>query len=917
MGLLIGIFLINLANAGFNLAPENKSYDITTVYAPSESLKGWINISFQNEPANSLLTAFESSISLKDFLYNNSIDCESSSICYCFPSDCENNYISSNGKTTKNFSLAYTEEKIISFLVEGNINSISEFEFNISVINNPGCLNPLRIDILNDGLIEWSSKKHNTEFVCTYSGGMGCFNSGSTLSSAIIDNAKPYCEKIGLVEGNNFSIGSWIKKGSTAWSNGLLEMSLYDLYGNLLGSCNLPEPSTLGGEISCSVDYNNLKLQDYYVCVQATSNVEGYETKKESINSCGFYAVPGEETEYHDYYIFAKASKFDYIGKFKFNQDEYEKQNNAGTLSEYVNDYISQKYRGNCGNGCSIPIKFRSYSNLDLNIEVSDVKIKYSTGSGPSITNLIYDTNLEEAKITSNFSRLDLAKANLFAPSSYGNETLSLELNGNTILEKSIRILAVPKITNIIPNEVPALVSYPFVVFLDAETSNLTYAWDFGDNTTKQTTSKKILEHAYSSLGDYSLTVTVSNKYGNSSKTINVKVSSPKNYINSTINDYEKKLEGIQAEINKLPEWIKKEILKQYDIDNAKSQLNSQKSKYDSALSDEDYIEIMEALVALNIPDSFNLSQKITPSEVFPDPGQINLDALEYLGAGRPGGTEEEYTNAVTYWFINALQVKIESKTYALYYKDEVKDLLSYTRVTLTPKENQKPGVVYFLVNGNPDKIKFNTDKTVKEYDDASAVIFSKLEGQETLEFLYPGKISLGNFPFYISPEFKNLEIQLVPGICNFNKKCEKDLGEDYKNCRSDCKPIGLTILWICILLFFAFCIYIALQEWYKRHYERHLFPDKNPLFNLINFMNISNNQGMKKSDILEKLKNLGWSGEQLRYAWNKFQGKRTGMWEIPVFKWIEKRQVRKELEKRRSLSKPPMQGFRPEFRQV
>ncbi|MDP3026291.1 MAG: PKD domain-containing protein, partial [Nanoarchaeota archaeon] len=671
--------------------------------------------------------------SLKDFLYNNSINCESSSICYCFPSDCKDNYISNNGKAAKNFSLDYNEEKIISFLVEGNINSISGFEFNVSVTNSPSCLNPLKIDILNDESIEWNSKKHNNEFACTYQGGMGCFNSGSTLYPAIIDNAKPYCEKIGLVEGNNFSIGSWIKKGSTVWSNGLLEMSLYDLYGNLLDSCNLPEPSVSGGEISCSVEYDNPGIQDYYVCVQATKSVEGYETKRESADSCGFYAIPGEETEYHDYYIFARASKFDYIGKFKFNQDEYEKQGNAGELSEYANNYISQKYKGSCANGCSIPIKFKSYSNLGLSIEVSDVKIKYSTGSGPSTSNLIYDTNFENAKISSNFSKLDLAKANLLVPSSYGNKTLSLKLNGEEILEKSIKVLAVPKITDILPNEVPALVSYSFIVFLDTETSNLTYTWDFGDNTTKQTTTGKTLEHAYSKIGNYVLSVTVSNKYGNSSKTISVKVGSPKDYVNDTINDYSKKLGKIEAEINKTEVWIQNEIKKKYDISSIKSQLDSQKKEYNEAFSDEDYTKIMEALIALDIPDSFNLSQKITPSEFFPDSKQINLAALEYLGAGKPDGTEEEYTNAVTYWFMNALQMTIESKTYALYYKDEVKDLLSYAKVTLTPKENQKLGTVYFLVNGNPDEIKFNTDKTVKTYDDAAGVIFPGSESQETI----------------------------------------------------------------------------------------------------------------------------------------------------------------------------------------
>ena len=57
--------------------------------------------------------------------------------------------------------------------------------------------------------------------------------------------------------------------------------------------------------------------------------------------------------------------------------------------------------------------------------------------------------------------------------------------------------------------------------------------------------------------------------------------------------------------------------------------------------------------------------------------------------------------------------------------------------------------------------------------------------------------------------------------------------------------------------------------------------------------------QGLKKSDVFYKLKEMKWNGEQLGYAWNKFHGKRTGMFEIPVFKWFEKRKIQKELENR------------------
>ena len=44
-----------------------------------------------------------------------------------------------------------------------------------------------------------------------------------------------------------------------------------------------------------------------------------------------------------------------------------------------------------------------------------------------------------------------------------------------------------------------------------------------------------------------------------------------------------------------------------------------------------------------------------------------------------------------------------------------------------------------------------------------------------------------------------------------------------------------------------------------------------------------------------------GWKGEQISYAFNKINGKRTGMWEIPLFKRKENLEVEREIQKRHS----------------
>ena len=52
-------------------------------------------------------------------------------------------------------------------------------------------------------------------------------------------------------------------------------------------------------------------------------------------------------------------------------------------------------------------------------------------------------------------------------------------------------------------------------------------------------------------------------------------------------------------------------------------------------------------------------------------------------------------------------------------------------------------------------------------------------------------------------------------------------------------------------------------------------------------------------------MKKYRWKREQIIYAFKKLTGKRTGMWEIPIFRRFERKKIIKELKKRR-VQKPP-----------
>ena len=103
---IFGIILsLNLVASDFTKA--DKVANITTIYGPSQPIQGWVNISLKDEPATSLLTGFDSNITLKDFLDANYATYS------CFPIDCESTYsASASGTASKTLELGFNDEEV-------------------------------------------------------------------------------------------------------------------------------------------------------------------------------------------------------------------------------------------------------------------------------------------------------------------------------------------------------------------------------------------------------------------------------------------------------------------------------------------------------------------------------------------------------------------------------------------------------------------------------------------------------------------------------------------------------------------------------------------------------------------------------------------------------------------------------------
>ncbi len=864
------LFLIASASALFTKG--NLTSYIETSYAPQDKLKGWINISLQNEPGDSLIASnIGGGIKLREFLEDNAAEYS------CAPSNCESDFGLSNAQNTKSFELKSGQEKIISLSILEKVSSIDSFSFNLSVENNPGCSNPLEMSIMpeDSNEINWKSNVFSDEFLCVYSGGRGCFSILESLTEKNITN-KAFCEKITLVQSSKYKIGAWVRKGNAA---SLLTMKLYELDGgNPLASCNLPDASTSGGEVECTIYYNTSDTRDYYVCVESNRSDSDYATKMESVNPCGFFhsqtIPPPASQDKFDYYIFAKAAKFGRIGSVRFNQAD---------IKTKIMNYIKEMYAPgctescsvNCTGGCAVPIKFRAYDGL--NVSVSNLVLRYTTDSGTSSNNNFYDASVVNGKINSGFLQLDLEFANISVSSGYGNQTITLFLGNQEIASKQINIAKIPVIRNIFPRSAPASVLTRFSadVYSPSNKSIVKYLWDFGDGSDEKTSVNSAM-HSYSATGVYTLTLEVEDSQGfKASKEFNVIAGSARDIANSTLKRYRQRINNVTSQIEAKPEWIKRILKIEVAIEDLDLQLRDLEKKFAIASSDEEYSNVMLNLSEMSVPSQIKTGDSIS-FPVLINPDEINLDYLSTMGAGDIENLSEEeitnYKDALISWLGENAEMNADSYPIYAYYDRDIIPILNHFNLRITAK-NPSDDENYLIIS---DVASF-AQESPRELDGAAGLKFSSLE-DTNVEFSVSGDVNPLELVIYLSPEFKNLDIKPVFSDCNSNKKCEKDLGESWKNCREDCKPWGWALFYFIILLFFGFLVYIFFQEWYKRKYESHLFKNRNDLYNIVNFIHNAMSRGMQKPEIEKNLKQAGWSSEQISYAFKKVGGKRIGM---------------------------------------
>ena len=858
--IFILIFLLPPISATFNLGTPN--YSLEKIYGPSADVAGWLNISFSSESLGSEFTdSNDNSINLSDVLKKNSGYAYS-----CSPLGCMDDYLASSAGTEKTTTLGAGESKIYGVKLTGSISSIDSFKFTLESDAGPACTSQMEVDFLDNSSMDFKNTRALDSGSCANLRDYGCFN--SSLPTEDVTISAPVCEKINLSDSPGFVIGAWLKKtGSTGTLKAEIHKKISQSSAQVVATCTLPDPSTSGEEVNCSINYAPIGFQEHYVCIYLGSATGNYVTKGygtgTSSNLCGFYGTP-INPENAAYQIFAQGKQFDSVGAINMNKSLA----NGESFASLAANYIQGRYGSlDCTAGCVIPVKIKSNA-AGQSITLRDLVVDYTKEIGSVTERSFYDISKTPAKITSGFKKLYLDQAGFTVPDELGNYTFSLDFNGQDVLSEKLQIKDVPIIQSVNPTKTASAFPTEFVVSVDSDYNLTGFSWDFGDGTVKIATQRNKTTHTYNQTGEYTLTLNVTDQRKLSSvKTFLINVSSPADLIVLRLAELKTAIRDINGDIASLDSFSKKAINASLGLPAVEASISSLQSRYSTATTEAQFNGIVTDLIKIKeLPESISKTADAGGLLFVSEADYVDLDVLKEIAGGTFGsGDEEGYIQASLFWQLENLETKVDFSEFSGRYNGNLEPVVKTFRISIDEKADI--GYDYFLIM--PALAGFYSDSA---FSNKSGYVYINMQSQRTVSFSTTENVDFTNLPAFISPSISRLSLG------------ETTLPEEKKT--NKWLIFGLVIL---ALLVIGVVVYVVLQEWYKRKYENHLFPNRNDLYNMANYIHNAKIKGMGNSDIESNLKKAGWSAERARNAMRKYAGKKTGMLEIPITKAVNK----------------------------
>ena len=841
--LVFAITLMSFASATFTL--YNSS--INTNYPVGQNLTGYVKISFENHPINSLFQDnLGNSVSLRDVLNNSDYNYS------CSVRDCANTYDLTNKAQQKTFSMTANETKYIGLYLQGQINSIKSISFNVSSDAGQAGQSQLLIDLLDNGNYDVINNHAGTQVGPKSS---SCYNpTNQNLLNVGLDNT-PYCMAINLTQAPKYELGAWIKKISSG--NDRITMTLYDSSGQTIDSCDLntSKMTSGGSETTCTVNSSIASPSQYYVCVTQKSGTGKYQTlvyqAKDSSLNCGFHSNPiGDKIA--SYNIFAKPLMFGPFGNV-FVNNTLPSKNKFSYMAE---NYLINNYGGsmNCSNGCIIPIKLNS--TVSQQVTLSNLNLDYSNSIGSIQDNSFYNAAKTSALVDSNSQILPLSGF-FYLGNNTGDFSYQLLLSGKNLITKQLTLtnfsveLKPTKMIADFPQNFTALVYSTWPVYK--------YFWDFGDGTNETTTMNNVT-HVYNETKNYTMEITF---YGENSnyitKDFKITGESPKRVVESSIGDLSGYLSVFKADLSALPPTEKQIVNSVYNVDNLTKELSDLQAQKNSISSDADYPALASKILSLKFPKSVSSQLTQNNKPFFSNQDVFNTDALTSITKEATNYSSKQISDAALYWDQSNLSMKL-SETKITIPTTQNQDEINLYTLNIIPKQSSSE---YYIIFKNTNGLKIYNSQTINSSD----YLAIKATGTKEIQFSMTN-LQTGNLPVFVSPKISSLSMQDLSV-----KPAPKPLN----------KPLILGLIFFGLILV-GILIYLVLQRWYRVKYENYLFSDRNNLYNAMVFVNSEKKNGKSDNEIEKDLRNAGWSSEQVRYILRKYSGKRTGMYSFKKY---------------------------------
>jgi hypothetical protein len=329
-------------------------------------------------------------------------------------------------------------------------------------------------------------------------------------------------------------------------------------------------------------------------------------------------------------------------------------------------------------------------------------------------------------------------------------------------------------------------------------------------------------------------------------------------------------LNATKKEIAKYDAFVQKALNEHTNISAVEKDLKEIDTQYANA-NVSGYAGVLNNLSNVRVPKDVSEAINTNSISFYPNRAIINLDVVQEIAGGEYGDSES-YIDSVYSWNERNLKTTVTYREIVINYGVTEQDKLRIFQFNFDKRNMEEDA--YFIIEKIGNLSFEDASYQVKETDSGYDYIDLN-DITDTITFSTTQDVDFIDVPAFISPSLDKLSPVIVEKYPLWND-----------NPASKWIFFGIIVF---IVLLIGVVMYIILQRWYRRKYENYLFKNRNNLYNIMTYIQNAKKKAMPRDEIIKNLKKADWTGEQIRYALNKYEGKKiAGIIERPFHKVMQ-----------------------------